>query len=276
MEILTHGLIFFRMLFQTDYPLLTKIKILLFLEKLELKLIFNFKRKQNIVHEKFLGYEIASINYKMLQFLVIEIFVNQDYIFKSDNATPLIFDCGANMGIATIYLRWLYPKSRIFAFEPDFKIFQLLKENVESNKLSDVYLFNLALSDKRGVLEFYPYVDKNEWNFGIGSTKFESTNNIKKTMVDCVVLSDYVKDNIVDFIKMDIEGAESDVIKELVNTGNLNNVKQLKIEYHHKIKKPIFGSFLRMFELEGFRYKIRNDYSDVDTQTYLVHCIKKE
>jgi hypothetical protein len=35
--------------------------------------------------------------------------------------------------------------------------------------------FNVALSDKRGIIEFYSYDSKSEWNFGKGGTKFESS-----------------------------------------------------------------------------------------------------
>jgi FkbM family methyltransferase len=151
----------------------------------------------------------------------------------------------------------------------------LLKKNVENNQLSDVTLFNVALSDKKGNINFYPFGEKSEWNFGIGSTKFESKTDTQKISVDCVVLSDYIKNEIVDYIKMDIEGAESDVIKELVKTGTLKNVKQFAIEFHDPIKKSALGSFLSLFELENFQYKVDLGKFGRDLQFYLIQCYKE-
>ena len=66
-----------------------------------------------------------------------------------------------------------------------------------------------------------------------------------------------------------------DVVKELVITRNLNKVKQFRIEYHELIKIPIFGSFLRMFELENFRYKIRDSGSNRRFKRILFIFIRK-
>jgi hypothetical protein len=38
-------------------------------------------------------------------------------IFKTDSRNPIIIDCGANIGVATIYFKRLYPDSRILSFE---------------------------------------------------------------------------------------------------------------------------------------------------------------
>jgi tRNA1(Val) A37 N6-methylase TrmN6 len=49
-------------------------------------------------------------------------------------AADAVFDCGANIGFATIFFKWLFPKARIYAFEPDPATYALLEKNVKTNK----------------------------------------------------------------------------------------------------------------------------------------------
>jgi len=65
---------------------------------------------------------------------------------------PLIFDCGANIGLATLYFKNLYLGARIVAFEADPETAAVLRENVSANHLQDVSVHNLMLTDGgRGV-----------------------------------------------------------------------------------------------------------------------------
>ena len=62
-----------------------------------------------------------------------EIFMRQVYFFRSDSDSPVIVDCGANLGLATLYFRTLYPRSVVEAFEPDPVTFKILEENIAHN-----------------------------------------------------------------------------------------------------------------------------------------------
>ena len=77
---------------------------------------------------KMLGFDIAYFDRPTLVGLYREIFVRQYYYFRANIESPRIFDCGANFGMATLYFKWLYPKARIEAFEPDPATFAVLKE----------------------------------------------------------------------------------------------------------------------------------------------------
>src|SRR5688572_5955997 len=46
-----------------------------------------------------------------------EIFVDEYYNFTSGKVSPIIVDCGANIGTSCIYFKTLFPTSRIKAFE---------------------------------------------------------------------------------------------------------------------------------------------------------------
>ena len=61
---------------------------------------------------KMLGFEISYFDRSNLTFLYSEIFARQNYHFRAISESPVIFDCGANLGMATLYFKWLYPKAR--------------------------------------------------------------------------------------------------------------------------------------------------------------------
>ncbi|TFE67171.1 hypothetical protein A7Q09_01560 [Methylacidiphilum sp. Yel] len=94
-----------------------------------------------------------------LNYLITEIFFYKIYYFHSTKPNPRILDCGANIGLATLFFKILYPNSIIEAFEPDPELFSILKRNVTENQLSNVHVYNYALGEKNGIGEFYPNIN---------------------------------------------------------------------------------------------------------------------
>ena len=66
-------------------------------------------------------------------------------------------------------------------------------------------------------------------------------------------------DETVDFLKLDIEGAELEVLEELAAFGKLNYVRQMVIEFHHHIKcgDDRMSHLLKLLEEHGFGYHVR-------------------
>jgi len=196
-----------------------------------------------------------------LRYLYREIFVNEEYLFPCDIETPVIFDCGANIGMATLFFKWLFPRSRITAFEPDPTTFRVLRRNVDENRLSDVAVHNVALWSENGVVPFFVPEDQ------LGSLMM-STNRSRKQgkqiMVPSRKLSDYI-DGPIDLLKLDIEGAEHEVVCDLVQSGKLEQVQHLVVEYHHNISAEggQLGAFLSMLEGCGLRYQISSYLSPI-------------
>jgi len=251
-----------------EYDVLTKFN--LFLSYMEIDFFTKFSRKP-IVELNILNRKICYFNNYIFKIAFHEIFIKKEYKnFQSDNNSPLIFDCGANVGLATIYFKFFYPNSTIFAFEPDEEIFALLEKNIFQNNLDNVNIFNIALYDSKGVKEFFYDNNRKTSNVGTGSLIKERSPKNRKT-VESGILSEYIDNQIVDLVKMDIEGAEYPVIKELSNTNKLTNIKELIVEYHHKIgtEKSKLSEFLCIFEMNGFEYQIRsyfkgkNEFQDI-------------
>lgn len=256
-EIIYYGLNNFAYLVKSNHSFKNKLRILLTLIRINFKFLF-LSKLFKLKKEKILGYKINAFDYGTIRCLFEEIFYRNEYLFNSKNKKPIIFDCGANIGFATIFFKWLYPESEIYAFEPDKKTFEILKKNVSQNKLKNVHLFNSAISDKNGKIDFF--VDLKKPGSGIMSTKQER-NPKDKITVDCLSLSSLIKNkNLlkIDYVKMDIEGSENEVIQDLDKNKQLKNIAKFSIEYHHKIKghKSQLGKFLQIFENNNFEYQI--------------------
>jgi len=196
-----------------------------------------------------------------LRILYREIFVKEEYLFPCDTETPVIFDCGANIGMATLYFKWLFPRSKIVGFEPDPTTFQALRRNMEKNHLSDVSVHNVALWSGNGVVPFF--VPKDQPGSLVMSTN-PSRNHGTQITVPSRRLSEYI-DGPVDLLKVDVEGAEHQVICDLMHSGKVEQVRRMLIEYHHNIfaEAGRLGTFLSMLEDCGLRYQISSLFSPV-------------
>ena len=200
------------------------------------------------------GYKVSFLSNWAFQYLFKEIFIDQEYHFITTNKCPLIIDCGSNIGMSILYFKLIYPSSRIIAFEPDLNSFLCLKKNIEQNNLQDVVVYNKAVSDSEGSIAFY-FNSENPGALDMSIIQERMYKKIKE--VDAVHLSRYISER-VDFLKIDIEGAESDVIQELSNSGKLNYINQMVIEYHHHIVRDqdILSKILSILENGGFGYQI--------------------
>ncbi len=180
-----------------------------------------------------------------------EVFIEQIYRFDTKRAQPLIIDCGANMGLSVLYFKDQYPGSRVIAFEPERTIFNYLKKNVESLGLENVELLNKAVWSSNKTLLFS--------NEGADASRIAALKDNDRGFtstyeVQAVRLSEFI-DREVDLLKIDIEGAEAEVIREI--EPKLGYVKHVFIEYHSLEGAPqMLGDILEILSKNNFRYYV--------------------
>jgi FkbM family methyltransferase len=200
-----------------------------------------------------LGMKLYAFSLDTLLFLINEIFLVREYGFVPDGDAPLILDCGSNIGISILFFKKLLPHARIIGFEPDQKTFELLSRNVAENRLSDVTLHNVAVASRDGEVTFFsnPQIP-GFFLMSIVKGRFAGEAH----RVPCVTLSSFVQKP-VDLLKMDIEGAEMDVMRELAASGALKNVKAIVMEYHHHIRPEYrLLEMLQLLEENSFGYDV--------------------
>jgi FkbM family methyltransferase len=201
-----------------------------------------------------MGFDIQHPEPGTASFLYREIFARQHYFFRTDNPAPLIFDCGSNVGVATMYFKWLYPASRILAFEADATTFAVFQRNIRTNYLSGVETHHCALWDKNGEVDFF--TDPLKPGMLHMSTDAARLNG-RRTTVPARRLSQFITEP-VEFLKLDVEGAEHRVLEDLVASGKISFIQQMVIEYHHRLGtgKSCLAGFLKTIEEAGFEYQV--------------------
>jgi FkbM family methyltransferase len=215
--------------------------------KLEFKQSFGLTRRVEMI----CGHHIGFAEYPDFVDLFAQVFLSDDYYFESQNASPRIIDCGANIGMATCYFLCHYPSARITAIEAAPASFALLDATRSRNQWKKVECVHAALGKSEGPIAFYCGTKP-------ASTVASSIGGRGPTVdVPGLRLSSVIDGNI-DFLKVDIEGSEVDVLEEVCTSGKLRLVRCGVFEYHHhETRNPDeLGRFLSLLEDEGFGYHL--------------------
>ena len=232
-----------------------RLVMLLTYARLQLTFLIGVKLfKRSLHREQLFGFTVQFFNYELFLFLFEEIFIWKQYDFTAATDRPIIFDCGSNIGMSILYFKRAYPDCVIIGFEADQKTFELLKENVSHNGLQHVTVFNRAVSDTTGTVDFYFDPDLP----GSLAMTTEPGRGLKATTrVETTPLSEHLSGEI-DFLKMDIEGAEGCAIAELSRHNKLKLVKEMVFEYHHHELpgRDALSGVLAALEENGFGYEI--------------------
>lgn len=188
------------------------------------------------------------------------IFRRRHYAFEHEGDTPVIVDGGANIGMATLFWKMEHPGARIVAFEPDAEAREVLEWNLQAAGHTDVTVVPAALTGDAGDVAFVRSADDPGRVGGraVTSTSVHDDSRSTTTIVPSVSLREYLGGH-VDLLKIDIEGAESEVLHECRDL--LGNVARLVVEYHGFTGSPqALPDLLEVLRAAGFRLYIEQEY----------------
>jgi FkbM family methyltransferase len=195
-------------------------------------------------------YKIIFKDPKAFLYSVKELFVEEIYKFKAQNDTPYIIDCGSYIGTSILFFKNQYPNSKILAFEPDNSNFELLNKNIKNWDLKNIEIQNAAI-----------WIDNLGVNFiadGNMASKIDESNNTdhnENQKTKSVRLRDLLTEKI-DFLKIDIEGAEYEVLLDC--ESKLSFVENLFIEYHGNYNEMYkLNKILNILIENNFKYYIK-------------------
>jgi FkbM family methyltransferase len=226
-----------------------------------------FKRKELYLLSSKPMFEVGEISFKNKKIKysdslgcyhsIFEIFDEQVYKFKTISKNPIIVDCGSNIGLSVMYFKENYENCTVYAFEPDIDIFNLLNYNMQELNYENVILKNEAVWIENTTLNF------NSEGSLAGSTELKFKQDGKNYNVKAIKLSQFLKGKNVDFLKIDIEGGENEVIFDI--GADLKNVNNLFIEYHSiAANDQMLGEILVIVKNAGFRYYIKTALEIID------------
>jgi FkbM family methyltransferase len=214
-------------------------------------------------HVTMFGWKVEFPSSRSLRQQYEEIFLGEHYRLEGvTNAAPFIVDAGANIGLATLYFKVHYPAARIICFEPHPVSFCYLKKNLAANDLNDVEAHQVALGATAGAARLYGQnlgasLDA-YWNVVVvnaprseavtGQTEHGHTVSVRP-------LSEFIDNRDVDILKLDIEGHEGVVLKEL--GGSLRRVRHIIMEYHRWPGSTPLSHLLAILEANGHDYDVK-------------------
>lgn len=237
------------------------------------------KKTNGLIQLRLEGFTVAAYSYVTITELYTDIFIKQVYRFHTSAAQPFIVDCGANIGMSVLYFKRLYPNSEVWAYEANPEAYEVLQRNVAANKLKGVRLFNYVLSDVDGEIDFYIPPTTAGLNGSLNPAIAKGTKHRLQGYRLSGLLPAGRK---VDYVKVDIEGAEFMVLADLSESGRLNDIQQLVVELHantqdieqkHKRLLSFFGPTYKHKSVSnqytsGFPHVIKFSRKDLPTSTH--------
>lgn len=164
-------------------------------------------------------------------------------ISLGDNS--IILDLGSNIGLTIAHLKQLYPKAIIFGYEMNTENYLLAKRNTKA--YTDVHVYNNAVWTENTIVEY-----SGNSNYDAYSISHQK-NNEHTIKIQGVTIMDIIKQHKlkkIDYLKMDIEGAEKDILNQQ-DLSWLQYVNSLNIEMHINEEEEI-NTYINILNKNGF------------------------
>ncbi|MFC1485563.1 FkbM family methyltransferase [Candidatus Latescibacterota bacterium] len=178
------------------------------------------------------------------------------------------FDVGANIGCFSLYAaRIVGSKGRVFAFEPSFREYKRLTENVKLNKLQNVKTINAALSDSESKTKLNIACERHSGHNTLGENFiYKGVESVATEEVDTITIDKFVYTRSlgkIDMIKLDIEGWEYKAL-----TGAQEVLKKYRpaliVEV---IEKTLYDNRNPISQLEPFLSNLGYSFYEIDEET---------
>jgi FkbM family methyltransferase len=155
----------------------------------------------------------------------------------------VVWDIGASYGMYSLFVGKKFPSIKIYAFEPEHKTFKLLNKNIDLNGINNVIPMNFALGDIDGSAILHT---SSSANIGTHSLVMRSDYPVSDKGISIEIRkgNSIVATGKVDsptVVKIDVEGAELNVLKGMKEILSHSKPRLVQIEIHPKIL-PLFGS----------------------------------
>jgi FkbM family methyltransferase len=164
--------------------------------------------------------------------------------------TPLIVDCGANIGLSTIWFANLFPCAKIVAVEPAADNVELMRKNLAAYENTEIIAggvwdepVDLSILDR----------NVNPWAYQVGPCSATS-DSIKSYTISAIASGRPIL-----IIKIDIEGSEDALFRS--NTDWLTKTRLLIIELHdEKLPgKKTSRNFFQRIAKEDFEFVVNGE-----------------
>lgn len=169
---------------------------------------------------------------------IFEELLIEKYLIDIIKNSKVILDIGAHCGSHTLIYAKINPICQIFAYEPQKRMYDILKINLQNNNITNVLTFNFALGNKKCNAQMEDNI-LDGWNIGkkINDNEIFNLGGLQIGLGGEDILIEKLDDQIfrgkIDYIKIDVEGFENFVID-----GGINIITKdrpvIFFEHNHK------------------------------------------
>ena len=185
-----------------------------------------------------------------------QVFLGLEYNINFTFKIERIIDAGGNIGLAAIYFANKYPNAKITSVEPEKDNFKMCVKNTKN--YNNVTPVQKALSNSNGEELYIKDSGLGSWAFTTVSKREGIPESNKVLTINIEEILNQNNWDIVDIVKIDIEGAE----KELFDSNFerwIPRTKCIIIELHDRMKKGCSKSFFKTISQYNFSCELRGE-----------------
>ena len=160
------------------------------------------------------------------------------YIFQEINEGDICIDCGVNMGVVTDV--FLHQRAEVYGFEPHEMLYPKLIDKYRH--ASTVTIHNMAVWDRNSELVFKrSQSDSTHWHDTEGASLFVKVADAVGFKVQVIDLAEFIekllheKGRPIHVLKLDVEGAEFEIIAKLIAKELHKSIKYILCETHERL-----------------------------------------
>jgi len=182
------------------------------------------------------------------------------------NEGDTVIDVGAHIGEYTLLgAKLVGDKGFVISVEPDHDSVISLKKNIILNNFKNYLILEKAVGEKIETKSLYKVNEEDVYGYldpYVENKKLKKYSEIEVTTIDDIVLSNNL--NIINLLKIDVEGFEYEVLLGCNDTLKKNKIKKIIIELHPKylkykgINEDLIYTFLKKhgFEIKKIQEKL--------------------
>jgi FkbM family methyltransferase len=174
-----------------------------------------------------------------------------------------VMDIGSNLGLYSITMaRLVGPTGHVTCFEPDPTLFAVFGRNCELNAVGNISAHNLALGSTRARLQFHKMIiNSGDNHFGIT----EGSLFRRTVEAEVVALDEFIPDLAVDFIKIDVQGWELEVLRGMRAVLQANRAVRVYFEFSPQNYLRAGSSYAEVIAfLRGLGFRIIGPEDDTE------------
>jgi len=182
------------------------------------------------------------------------VWLTEDYEVPgfSINKEDILIDIGAHIGLFSLFASQYCKNGKIFSYEPIEENCNILKENIELNKIKNIISFNSAVSNQTNKLKIFTNSDDSAHSIFESKKKFIEVNS---TTIKSIFDENKIEN--CNLLKLDCEGAEYQII-ESIPKEYFFKIDKMIIEYHLANKNPeLYKKLIQNLKNNSFEIKIK-------------------